>query len=167
MADFILLQVGSRGVGKSYATKAIIKNVNKPLYIYDINGEYKNFYKKPFVMFDVFLNQIRFVQNSFIVIEEASIFLGHNNTKRILIELLTRSRHTKNSFILNFHSFSKVPLYILDFTNYITVFKTNDIEDRVYKKFKDYKNLYEVSQIVNSHPLQYASMTICISPTIK
>lgn len=65
---------------------------------------------------------------------------------------MVRKRHTNNLLIFNFHSLRAVPLYILDFVNYIYLRKTNDNPKLIENKFGEFPQIYNgyLSVIENS-----------------
>lgn len=160
-----ILIVGSPDRGKSFLTKQILTKFQKAKdgtqrlnYIYDINNEHRKFpnevdkYFKGGVGIHEFLdfvtakdaNGVTKIQKSNLVFEEATVFFsnsGNLNTK--IIDLLSRRFHTQNLNILLFHSLRKVPLDILDFTDFFFMFKTEDMLNNVEKKFSDHPKVVQ------------------------
>lgn len=135
--------VGSTGTGKTTFTKKLLSGIKQRIFIYDINNEYTEFYTGKFLPFSEFMEMVKPVKNSIIIFEEATIFLNHKNTNSILIEKLVRKRHENNYIILNFHSLRKIPIYILDMVNYLTMFKTLDSDKFIQSKFEGFVNIPE------------------------
>lgn len=128
--------------GKTSLTKAILNSFPGPKYIYDVNGEYKDFgsaavFPRPFTKFMESAVQMK---ETCIVFEEASIFFSHQGAqgaKDEMVEMLVRNRHTKNLIILNFHSINKIPSYIWDHVTYLILGKTNDKPKWVEREYKE------------------------------
>lgn len=144
----VIVNVGFTGTGKTVGTKEILKGLHVPLFIYDVNNEYKEFKGSVLKSFEDFLQEANLKKNHCIVFEEATIFFSHSGSSKMIMELLVRKRHTKNLIILNFHSLRKVPLYILDFTDYLILRKTNDNPETIRKKFEDYEIIFQSFQQV-------------------
>lgn len=154
--------VGATKTGKTTFTKQLLnkspKDRNK--IVYDVNNEYKEYYNKPFIDFIPFMDSLKPVRESIILIEEATIFLGHQNTSRQLINKLVRKRHENNYIILNFHSLRKVPRYIFELANFLTVFKTLDTSDIIEKYFSDEPEIIEIFDFIKSSDNQHINRTI-------
>lgn len=138
-AGFAVINVGKTGTGKTTVSKSMLTNWTYPedLYIYDVNGEYKDVYPEAFVGFQDFMFMVQDVTNSLILIEEATIFFSVKSTNDILQELLVRKRHTNNIIYLNFHSIRAIPRYVFDLVDWINIFKTNDNLNTVKEKYSD------------------------------
>jgi hypothetical protein len=155
-----ILNVGATKTGKTTATKELLSNFNNSnLYIYDVNNEYRDFYKGSFLKFDEFLNKVKSLKNSIIVFEEATIFFTHKNCNQIITDMIVRKRHTNNIIILNFHSMRKVPMYIFDLTDYIILRKTNDNQSFISSKFGE-GNILNSFVSVQENESRYYSETI-------
>jgi hypothetical protein len=152
MIGFAGLNVGKTKTGKTTFTKGLILDAidNRPVFVYDVNNEYKAFYNDEFVKKEEFMLKVKNVKNSFIVFEEATIFFNNKACDEILQEMLVRKRHTKNIIYMNFHSFRAVPNYVFDLVDYITIFKTNDSPKRVAEKYKDDRFLKAVESVRES-----------------
>ncbi len=156
---------GAPDRGKSYLTKEILFKFQKdkmgkqrPNYIFDINREHRQFKNEinqhfrggvginEFLEFVVSKDEKGFnlVRNSNVVFEEATAFFSQEKgTNLKLIDLLSRRFHTQNLNLLLFHSLRKVPLDILEFTDFFFLFRTKDMLNGVQRKFKDYPNVVE------------------------
>ena len=153
--NFLVLNVGATGTGKTTQTKKLIESIKvkdkkRKIYIYDVNKEFTEYYSSNFVGFDEFSLLIKGLKNSLIVVEEASIFFETRQTNEIIKELLIKKRHDNNNIILNFHSFAMIPNYIFHLTDYVTVFKTNDSINKIKSKFDNEKLLFAVDEIKKS-----------------
>lgn len=131
--------VGGTGCGKTFYSKSLIKNVHKgALMVFDVNNEYKEFYPYPFDDdIDKFLNKAYRKRNAVILMEDATAFISNRGRSDILQKMLVGKRHTNNTFLLLFHSFRAVPKYIMDLSNTVVIFKTNDPEEIVSKGFQN------------------------------
>ncbi len=163
---FANISVGRTRTGKTTYTKKILSEVyendpNREIYIYDVNKEHGEFYPEPFVPFDIFMKKIKNVKNSFIVIEEASIFFESKGVDKELKELLVKKRHDNNIIYLNFHSFGMIPNYVFHLIDYVTVFKTNDSYTKVKGKF-DNERLLKTFTIFNKSEDNFFKRTISL-----
>jgi len=160
--NFALINVGRTGTGKTTVSKKLINSLpsGNNLIIYDINREYTEYYKHPFEPdINIFMTDIKNVTNSFILIEEASIFFQNRETNKELKEMLVLKRHNNNIIVLNFHSFAMIPDYLFHLVNYITIMKTNDSEKKVKTKFA-HDELLHTMHVINSSKDPYAKMTV-------
>lgn len=131
-----IIVVGRPGMGKTTTVKQMLQNIHpESRLVYDVNAEYTDLYDKEFQEFDDFLIDTTYKTDAFIVFEEATIFLGHNNNTQTIRELLVRRRHTRNTIVFVFHSLRTVPRFIFDMCNYVIIFKTNDTPKLVQKNF--------------------------------
>jgi hypothetical protein len=159
---FAIIQVGRTSGGKSHTSKEMLNDLpkDKEIFIYDVNNEYKQFYSKPFVPFNTFMDQFYVedeeneVIDAFILFEEATIFFKVKATDKVLTNLLVRKRHTGNIIILNFHSFGKIPPYVFDLVNYVTIFKTIDTLAKV-KSRTDNELLIDTFEEIKALPNLY------------
>jgi len=139
MAGLAYILIGRRKTGKTTTSKKLLgaRDKKMPVMIYDINKEYTKEYPKKFVDFQVFLEQItdESVTNTYILIEEATIFFDTSSRFEEMKNLLVRARHTGNIVQLNFHSWLSVPKNIINLCDYVIVFKTNDTEKTVLAKY--------------------------------
>lgn len=138
MPAVVTLLVGRRKTGKSTFLKNRLKKAHKDnLVLFDINGEHKELYPKPLMYFDEFTEHCTNVRNALIAIEEGTVFLPNRGNNEDVRNFLARARHNNCSVFIVFHSFRAVPGYIYDLADLIVVFKTNDQEDLIQKKFGD------------------------------
>ena len=111
---------------------------------------------------ETFLAKAKKLENSVQVYEEATIFFGTRTSNKEVREILVRKRHTGNTILLVFHSLRSVPVNIYEICNYITVFKTNDAENRIEQKFDD-ERLMDVFRMVNYSKNKYEHITMKIN----
>ena len=135
MNAHVILIVGTKGTGKTTKAKEIVSKVtDKPKFVYDINVEYSDSSILP--DFQDFCEQMSEKDNSVILYEEATIFLSASHTNREVNKQLVRSRHQNNLFVFVFHSLRTVPRWIMDFADYLILFKTMDSAKNVARKFE-------------------------------
>ena len=141
----VILNIGAKGTGKTTRTVKLIlpflKQDFKKIYIFDVNAEYYNLFSQNKNVFCLqeFGDMINICnsdeKNNLFIFEEASIFFSHSQQKNI-VDFLVKQRHKNNDFIFNFHSLRIMPLYILDFSDFLMLGKTKDIFNFVNEKFK-------------------------------
>jgi hypothetical protein len=140
--------VGNTGRGKSSICEEIIKKgIAEKLspIIYDPNAEWKKYTgAKPFVYFDDFIKPLVNAKDKIMLFEEATIYLSNRGNNPYLKELVVKKRHNNNTIILNYHSLRSVPTYLLDFCNYLILFKTNDKPYFIEREFRGF------DEIINS-----------------
>lgn len=153
------LVIGKQGTGKTTFTKDLMRLSKSQKLIYDPNQEFLEFYDEPFVDFNTFIDKASKATNAYIHIEEATIFFSPRARVNEMIDLLVRKRHMKNDIQLNFHSFSSVPVYIKDLIDFVTIFKTNDNEDAVRKRF-DKDKIVDAWNRVNKDSNYHAHITL-------
>src|SRR5512135_2208248 len=109
MSGIASICIGKRGCGKTTLSKKLLENRPKgiPVLIYDVNKEYKDYYPEPLIPFQEFLIKLsdESLENTYILIEEATIFFSTHSREQDMIHALTIARHTGNIIQLNFHSF--------------------------------------------------------------
>lgn len=155
-----ILIVGNTGTGKTIYTQKLIKG--KKNFVFDVNCEYENFNRfTEIAEMENFFLQIAETKNTIIVIEEATIFFNNRKYNDKLNSFLVGKRHSKNTFIFLFHSLRVIPLYIIDFTDYIILFKTNDHPD-IIKKFENINNFQNFFNEVktNKNPYFYSVISV-------
>lgn len=142
-----ILIIGRTGSGKTTLAKSLIQG-RKHL-VFDVNNEYVGFNRWVDVEnTEGFLDHIlKNVNNTIILIDEASIFFNNRKYSDKLNHLLVKKRHQNNIYILNFHSLRKVPLYILDFLDFCFLKKTNDTE-KILEKYNFSEKFYLAFDIV-------------------
>jgi hypothetical protein len=73
-------------------------------------------------------------QNTVVVMEEATAFF-EGKTSKMTRRMIINRYHTRNVYMFLFHSINAVPPRIMEITNYVALFKTNDEHDNVYRKY--------------------------------
>jgi len=145
MSGLVTVFIGRRGSGKTTLSKKLLdkKPEEMKVMIYDINNEYQDYYKEPFEDWQIFMSKFPDLKNTYLLIEEATIFFDTSDRQEEMKNLLVRARHTQNIIQLNFHSWLSVPKNIFNMCDYVTVFKTNDTIMTVKAKY-DYQDLIDV-----------------------
>lgn len=146
-----VILVAQTGQGKSTYCKNLLQQINKPKLINDVNGEYPEF-KAGYLPIDEFLKKANKANNTVIVFEEATIFFSTKSNDAQMRELLVRKRHTNNFIILIFHSLRSIPLYILELCNYMVLFKTNDTENSLLRKYDGFDNIIKAYYSLQNSP---------------
>lgn len=153
MSGKAFLLVGATGTGKTTFLKRCLDKVNKSaLFIYDVNGEYKDYFNEPFDDdIERWLIKANAIQGGIIAIEEATISFSNRSSSDSLRKLLVRKRHTNNTVFLVFHSLRNIPRFVYDLSTNVILHKTNDSETLVFDKFKD-ERLTKVFLSVQNNP---------------
>jgi hypothetical protein len=151
--------IGKRGCGKTTLSKKLLDNRPKgmPVLIYDVNAEYKDYYPEKLEPFEAFLDRIadEKVERHYILIEEATIFFSTHSRFEEMMNVLVRARHTGNIIQLNFHSFASVPKNIYHLLEYVTVFKTNDMDKDVQDRFDNPRVLAAFQEARDSRDIHF------------
>lgn len=122
-------------------------NRSKRQYIFDVNNEYlfpadrgPVSPQMRHVDGDVkrFISVAKGLKNTNVIFEDATGFLRGKQSEGFA-RLLTQKMFSKNNYILVFHSINRVPPEIMEMSNYIVLFKTNDNFDVIDKKFRNEK----------------------------
>lgn len=147
MKAFVL--VGETARGKSSEAVRLVNNFsNKDLYVYDHQGQWKNFSRlkiKGVPTMDKFVEIVTGVVNSVIVFEEATVFFKNNKGRMDrIVNLLISNHHKQNVVIFLFHSLRSVPVDIMDYVQFIRIYHTNDRATLIKSKFKDDPDLLKV-----------------------
>lgn len=142
--------IGRPRSGKSTFVKLLLSKFKAKKIVYDVNNEYKAFYKGEFIPFDEFCELVVNENNAMIVFEEATAFFSNRGTNKQVNKMLVRRRHQNNYIVFCFHSWRQVPRFVLDLVNYVTIFKTNDPENKVSEKTDDDRILDAFNKVQNS-----------------
>lgn len=164
---FVILQIGRPRTGKTTETKKHLQIISekdpyRTIHILDPNLEFTEFLEegeKPIRKWSLFEPTIRDVENTITVIEEATICLDPRKKEGTVLEMIIKKRHDNNIMILNFHSWRTVPHYIIDFCDFITIFKTQD-SDRAIKDRCDWDTVFKAFKRVQNNPSRFYKETI-------
>lgn len=176
-----LIVVGSTGTGKSTFIKQLKKTVvsgkhaNKTTLIFDFQNEHsdinavrvvpnKNLPVK--IAKEKFFKQFLLKNNSCIIFEEARIYCKHQDLNEDMIKKLVGKRHDNNTIIFSFHSMRQIPLWLLDYTDF--VFMKHTIDTNI-QRFREYPEIIEAFECLKSqHPIDlYEVLEIPISIAAK
>ncbi len=142
--------IGMTGQGKSEFVKNLIKG--KKSHAFDVNNEYKGISTTQ----DTQLDEHKFtsdcankLKNTYCVFEEATGFFN-GRIPTDLRRLIIGKRHTGNTYLFLFHSIADAPPGIIRLSNYVVLFKTNDEEPEVRKR---YGKLYQPFLKLQNAPL--------------
>ena len=132
-----------------------------PCIVYDINKEYGKYYNESFVDFQIFLEKISDdkIKNTYILIEEATIFFDTSSRFEEMKNILVRARHTGNIIQMNFHSFLSVPKNIFNLLDYCVIFKTNDTIMTVRAKY-DNEQVIEAFEDARQSKDEFFNITV-------
>jgi hypothetical protein len=73
-------------------------------------------------------------RNTICVFEEATMFFQGMTGERMR-KLLVSKAHTRNVYVLVFHSINSIPPRMMELADWVVLFKTNDNEKNVERKF--------------------------------
>ena len=159
----LFLMIGGTGSGKTTLVQGKLKLLpSHKKFIFDIQGQYKNFDNTDYGSFKNFVSKIEVVKNSAIVVEEATAFLKHHGVGAKFIEIILSKRHRNNVFFLCFHSLRSVPIDILDFTDYIFLKKTKENPTLLFTKFKEYPEILQAVNCVRNSQNKYFTHEIVL-----
>jgi ABC-type phosphate/phosphonate transport system ATPase subunit len=148
--------VGETGSGKTTLTKKLM-SIYPQVCVYDIQNEYG---LKPFsakynnekfqlpnnkYTFEDFVTFTKRLKGYCFVIEEATGILRGSVGKSFVQSILSK-RHTQNRYILIFHSLHRVPMQLYEFADYIYLYKTQDLEMNIKKKYPNLLPFYKELQ---------------------
>jgi hypothetical protein len=152
-----IIIVGQRESGKSTLLQSLIKDCNN-LYIYDINREHTQFNNSAKGVDDIdkFYDIVKDKRDSTIVFEEATTLFKSRSVLEVTKLLVQSStRHKNNNIFFVFHGLIPLPEDILFLCNYMFLKKTKGNPTAIKRKFKDYDEIIEAFNSVNSNKDQY------------
>lgn len=159
--------VGGTGTGKSTLMRKIAiaqrNATGKKIIIFDVNAEHKDLCNTPKLDMKSFLSNAKLYNNNIVVFEEATIFLNHRNGTEDVTNILVRKRHTKNIFIFLFHSLRRVPLWLLDFTDFLIIKKTIDNPSTIRNKFGEFPEIIEAFEEIRESAKKHDEALINLS----
>lgn len=148
---YVILVIGGAKQGKTPFIKDYCREAN--LLVFDVQNEYgeKTKYpnQKPYglttnnklprsrvISLEVneFIKLCKEKKNSICVFEEATMFF-QGMTGDEMRKLIFGKAHTGNVYLLVFHSINAVPPRIMEATDFVILFKTNDEEKTVERKY--------------------------------
>jgi hypothetical protein len=152
--------VGRPKTGKTTWTKAAVATIGRPVYVWDINGEWGQTAPDE----ALFVERAGTLRNSTIVWEEATTFLEHPSSKLTskVRSQLSRRRHPGNTHFLLFTSLSAVPTKILNNADRIILFPTNDLPAYVEQKFRGWPSVVAGYREARSRPSCFTPVDVSI-----
>lgn len=148
--------MGAPGMGKSPFAQAMI--AERKCLVFDINNEYGNRTKysgqRPinlstdvrqvrsrFIGDDitVFTKLVMTKTDTVVIFEESTAFF-RGKQKQLTSRMIIGRIHTRNTYVFLFHSINRVPPELMEIADIAVLFKTNDEEKTVIRK---YNRLYE------------------------
>jgi hypothetical protein len=149
---FLTLIIGETGSGKSTIAKSIW---NRTRYgaVYDFQNEYaaENYVGaiKPKLRVlptthepDVIFALDKVVSGYTFVIEECTGLFASGKVPEACTKRILSKRHTRNNWVLIFHSIQDVPPRFFRFCDVIILFKTGDFEKDVKNKVPEYMDVF-------------------------
>jgi hypothetical protein len=150
---YCFIVIGMTGQGKSHFTKSYIQD--RKCYVFDVNNEYELPLQGERSK-NISCDEKDFIKNCYLrketicVFEEATGFF-EGKTSKELRRLIVNKRHTKNVYVFLFHSISSVPPRLLQFANFVVLFKTGD---EVYQVENKYPSLFPYYMKLKEMPHQ-------------
>lgn len=145
--------IGAPGQGKSEFVKQAIQG--RRCFVFDIQNEYgsRTKYKgqRPLLLSDnpnaerarytghdleQFQQMCLRKRDSILVFEEATMFF-EGRTGKTTRQIMISRKHTGNAIMFLFHSINSVPPRIMEISEYVVLFKTNDQEHTVRYKYNN------------------------------
>ena len=154
MIGYCILIVGGTGVGKStFARKLLNKAKPEQVLIFDPMTAK--------MAAAEFIGAVQFPEHygKIVLIEDATPFFRKQQAAAT-IQALTLKRHRKQTFIFVFHSWRQTPPDILDFADYVTLFKTRELHKYAFDKLKHDRELLTAHTQVMNHPDRHHHLTI-------
>lgn len=135
----IIILVGGTGCGKTTYGRKMLQPVNKKaVVVYDVNNEYEGYpnrYTPLTTDIDTFIDVIFKCKNAVILMEDMTGFLSNRGRSSKMVQVMQGRRHTFNTIIMLYHSMTAIPKYVMDLATVLVIFKTNDDELNINKKF--------------------------------
>ncbi len=167
---------GMTGMGKTTFVENRINKIGLDPFIFDVNGEYAPIFGDKFCFhgnIKDFLLKADKCENRTIVFNEATMFFKQQGVSDTAMGILVKKRHMGKpygcSLIWEFHSIRKVPLDIIDLSNYMTLFKTNDTSKKVEQKFDDEFGILEAFEFIKDSDNLHEHVTLLLKapPPLK
>lgn len=145
------LIIGAPGTGKSPFAQKMIEG--RRCLVFDVNNEYGSRTKYPgqvpfqlptdirqprsrYVGWDIkqFTTIAMARTESVIIIEESTAFF-RGNQSALTSRLIIGRKHTGNVLVFLFHSINRVPPEIMEMSDWVVLFRTNDEERTIERKY--------------------------------
>jgi hypothetical protein len=164
---YLINVIGMTGQGKSPFIHEYISN--RKCFVNDVNDEYGQRTKyegqTPIWLSDninderarytgmdkeTFCNIAMKKTNTIVVVEDATAFFRGAQTEKTML-MVTRKLFNRNTYIFAWHSINRVPPFFFELSNYCVLFKTNDQDNNVMRK---YASIYPYYEKLKSMPPQ-------------
>ncbi len=143
-----IIIVGAPGQGKTRKAKEILAALSKTktAYVFDVNNEYDEYapterdctcdreYFTATISERDEESRVFTMQNRVILVEDATAFFSSRVSPKI-VECVAAMRHTGNSFVFLFHSLFYVPENLMQFADWLILFKTVDELPKIQRKY--------------------------------
>lgn len=159
---YMYLVIGAPGQGKSPWAQKMIEG--RQCLVFDVNNEYGTRTKYPgqqpfllstdprqprsrYIGWDVkqFISLSMARRNTVVVMEESTAFF-RGNQSALTSRLIIGRKHTGNILVFLFHSINRVPPEIMELADWVVLFKTNDEERTVERKYTRLIEAYRRAQ---------------------
>lgn len=154
-----ILVVGRPRAGKTEWAKDAAKVLGWPLVVNDVNAEWSGQRERTASEF-LDIAEARAGKPTAFVWEEATGYLDGPLTsakdKQRLTRALVRRHHTKHVNVLLFHSLRAVPAWVMDYTDRLILFKTNDRPGLIADKFRGWDAVISALDEVRDDPDEHA-----------
>lgn len=132
---YVHVIIGHTGEGKTHFTKNFLLKSGKKNYVFDINNEYANFKDTEIELedFNKFTKNCLEKTDTNFVFEDATGFMS-GKTEDVMKKIVIKKRHSRNNLIFLFHSIQDVPPFIFRLSNFVVLFRTNDLAKSVKEK---------------------------------
>jgi len=135
----ITILIGAQGCGKSHYALQMTKPVNKKaIIVFDVNNEYEGYpnrYTPLDTEIDTFIDVVFKARNAVVIMEDMTGYLSNRGRNAKMIKCLQAHRHSGNHYIILYHSMTSIPTDYINLAKKIVIFKTNDDEINIKKKF--------------------------------
>jgi adenylate kinase family enzyme len=154
---YLYLIIGETGSGKSSLAKHIWKKSNSAV-VYDFQNEYegrvynRNDLRGKFKVLptthepDLIFDLDKVVSGYTFILEECTGLFATGKVPEAYVKRILSKRHTKNNWILIFHSIQDVPPRFFRFADVVILFRTGDFEKDVRNKVPQYLEHYHALQ---------------------
>lgn len=154
MIGYVIAIIGGTGVGKSTFARKMLDKVPAD----------KRMEWNPMTTTQGAAEFIQAIQQpehhgKIILIEDATPFFRKQQSAET-VQALTLKRHRRQTFIFVFHSWRQTPPDILDFCDYVTLFKTRELFKYAHDKLRHDQQLMSAYNQVMKHPDRHRHLTI-------
>lgn len=159
--------VGQPRAGKTSRAKRIVAAIGAPVVVNDVNAEWG---QRPLDLSEFLdIAESRHGKPTTFVWEEATSYLdavaASGKDKKRTVNALIRRFHTKHVNVLLFHSLRTVPVWVMDYTDLLVLFKTADRPSLIRSKFAGWDIVTDAWERVNSTAKNYVPEEVPIFGT--